>query len=104
MEKNKSLAEEQYSQPDFSKIDIKMQKVLLRNYPDMAEVSELAVFDRVLSNMLSHLVSEINKNARRDCSMPNFQISSEEMYSFLGFLLLSGYNLRTSEKESIEVI
>lgn len=75
------------------------KQILLKKCPDLAAVSEWSIFEKVFQNMLSHLVCETNKYAKRDCNIPSFHISCEEMYNFLGLLLLSGYNLHTSERD-----
>lgn len=74
------------------------KQLLLGKSPSLAGASEWTVFVIVFQNMLEHLVSETNKYANRDKNMPDFQITEEEMYNFIGLLLLSGYNMRTSEK------
>lgn len=75
------------------------KQLLLGKSPSLAGASEWRIFAKVFQNMLEHLVSETNKYANRDKNMPDFQITEEEMYNFIGLLLLSGYNMRTSEKE-----
>lgn len=88
------------SQPDiFQDKQESAKQKLLEKCPDLAGASEWAVFEKVFQNMLTHLVCETNKYAKRDCNIPNFNLSCEEMYNFLGLLLLSGYNLRTSERD-----
>ena len=49
--------------------------------------------------MLTHLAWKTNKYANRERNNPGFQISEAEMYNFLGLLLLSGYNIRTCERD-----
>ena len=72
---------------------------LLKKYPDLSGASEWTVFEKVFQGILQHLVCETNRYANRDKNMPDFQITNDEMYRFIGLLLLSGYNMRTSERD-----
>ena len=87
-------------QPDLQKDKQESAKQsLLNKSPDLVGASEWTVFVKVFQNMLQHLVCETNRYANRDKNMPDFQITNDEMHSFIGLLLLSGYNMRTSEKD-----
>ena len=72
---------------------------LLKKSPDLCGTSPWTVFEKVFQDILQHLVCETNRYANRDKNMPDFQITNDEMYRFIGLLLLSGYNMRTSEKD-----
>lgn len=88
------------SQPDQHKDKRESAKQLLfEKSPDLVGASEWTIFDQVFRHMLQHLVCETNRYAKRDRNIPGFNITNEEMYNFIGLLLLSGYNMRTSERD-----
>lgn len=75
------------------------KQLLLKKSPELSGASEWTVFQKVFENILQHLVCETNRYATRDKNMPDFQITAEEMYNFIGLLILSGYNMRTCERD-----
>ena len=71
----------------------------MNKYPNLTNENEIEIFETVFGNMISHLVTETNRYANRDKNDPAFNISYEEMMRFLGLIIISGYNIRTAERD-----
>ncbi|XP_068212129.1 piggyBac transposable element-derived protein 3-like [Palaemon carinicauda] len=67
--------------------------VVITGLPEGGDGSDMELLDD------DNLQEDETRYANRDKNMPDFQITNDEMYRFIGLLLLSGYNMRTSAKD-----
>ena len=67
--------------------------------PHLDELDEHALYLELFSSVLKMLANETNRYANRDKNDPYFWITDAELGQFLGLLLLSGYNVRHSERD-----
>ena len=82
------------SQPTTEEIS----KSLVNNHPHLAEFDEIGLYYELFGCIIDLLVTETNRYGTRDKNDPSFSITKDDLCKWLGLLLMSGYNLRTSER------
>ena len=72
---------------------------LLRKYPYLTNFDEFGIYKEIFGDLIDLLIAETTKYASRDKNDKSFSLPEEDFWNFLGLLLLSGYNIRTSERD-----
>ena len=91
----KHLKPKPTSKPDQNK----RAQALLLEHPENVGLTIWSSFEKVLLDIASLLVEETNKYANRDKNKPEFNVTLNEILNFVGLILLSRYNIRSSEKD-----
>ena len=84
---NKSLSEKDIS------------KIFLNRHPELINLDEYGLYMEIFSEVIELLVNETNRYANRDKNDPSFTVTHEDFCKFFGLLILSGYNIRNSERD-----
>ena len=74
-------------------------KKLSQNFPALSSSNEWDIFIKIFGGLIELLVHETNQYARYEKNCHGFEVTKEEMMNFIGLLFLSGYNIRSSEKD-----
>ncbi|XP_066980485.1 piggyBac transposable element-derived protein 3-like [Macrobrachium rosenbergii] len=74
-------------------------KKLSQNFPASSSSNEWDIFIKVFEGLIELLVHETNRYAKREKNCQSFEVTLEEIMNFMGLLFLSGYNIRSSEKD-----
>ena len=68
-------------------------------HSELVELTILLAFELVFNDIANLLVTQTNHYVRKDKSNPNFSVSTEEMFNFIGLPFLPGYNIRKCKKD-----
>ncbi|XP_066969134.1 piggyBac transposable element-derived protein 2-like [Macrobrachium rosenbergii] len=74
-------------------------KKLSQNFSAPSSSNEWDIFIKVFEGLIELLVRATNRYAKRAKNCQSFEVTSEEIMNFIGLLFLSGYNIRSSEKD-----
>ena len=74
-------------------------KVIMKVCPELENLSEFELYKKVFGEMANLIITESNRYANRDKNNPSFELTEETFWNFFGLLLLSGYNIRSSERD-----
>ena len=67
--------------------------------PELENLSAFELYNELFSEMADLIVAETQRYASRDKNDPSFAFTKNTFWNFLGLLLLSGINIRTSERD-----
>ncbi|XP_045135445.1 piggyBac transposable element-derived protein 3-like [Portunus trituberculatus] len=72
---------------------------LVDSFPDLTKLSPYQLWGLIFSSsILDTIVDQTNLYARRDKNQPNFSANHDEIRTFLGIILLSGYHRLPEER------
>ncbi len=74
-------------------------KIIIEKFLELANLSEFELYRKGFGELADLTVTENNRYANRDKNNPSFQLRNETFWNFLVLLLLTGYNIRISERD-----